>query len=162
METYNHFTYGESLAKQLIPISHTLAKPRHFTAFGLEALYNLDDKLSSVTGMILISVDGYESDSKDNGADQLTDKRIYSFIVAKNTTSDNPKTLNTAVEDCRSVAKQIRNKMLLNSPISDIIDRDTQINGIGPIGDNFYGVVLTLTVNEPEIFSVDDTYWQEV
>ena len=55
METYNHHAFGALLAASLKQISHTQERPRHFTAFGLEDLYNFTDKLSSITGMILIS-----------------------------------------------------------------------------------------------------------
>ena len=55
---YDHFAYGEALASSFKDISHTSDKRRFFTAFGLEDLTNLDDQLSSVTGTILIAVDG--------------------------------------------------------------------------------------------------------
>ena len=87
---YDHFAYGEALASSLKDISHTPQRRRFFTAFGLEDLTNLDDNLSSVTGTILIAVDGCESDSEDNGADAINDKQVYSFIVAQNTNSGNP------------------------------------------------------------------------
>ena len=99
MDIYNHFSYGEQLAIRLKSISHTPEKPRFFEAFGLEDLYNLDDKLSSVTGMILIAVNGYESDSRDNGGDSLNDALQYSFIVARNTISDRPQTITSAFDN---------------------------------------------------------------
>ena len=71
MEIYNPFEYGKTLAIRLKPIAHTPEKPRFFTAFGLEDLYNFNEKLSSVSGMILIAVDGCESESKRNEADAL-------------------------------------------------------------------------------------------
>lgn len=152
MDIYNHFSYGEQLAIRLKSISHTPEKPRFFEAFGLEDLYNLDDKLSSVTGMILIAVNGYESDSRDNGGDGLNDALQYSFIVARNTISDRPQTITSAFEECRPVCKQIRNVLFQDPQLSYAIDRNTQINGIGPIGDNFYGCMLTFTIHEAEDF----------
>jgi hypothetical protein len=160
METYNHHSFGALLASSLKQISHTQERPRHFTAFGLEDLYNFTDKLSSITGMVLISVDGCDSDSKVNGAGSLNDRREYAFIVATNTNNDRPETIDSAIEACRLVAKQIRNKLLLDSPVLDCIDSNTQINGIGPIGDNYYGACLFFAVIENENFSVDESYWQ--
>lgn len=135
---YDHFAYGEALASALKAISHTSQKKRFFTAFGLEDLISLDDSLSSINGTILIAVDGCESESEDNEADSLNDKQVYSFIVARNTISGNPETINQAAKQCKS---------------------NTQINGIGPIGDNFYGTVLTFFVNVPEEFIVDPNYF---
>lgn len=156
---YNHFAYGEALASQLKDISHTPQKKRFFTAFGLEDLINLDDNLSSVTGTILIAVDGQESESEDNGADGLNDKQVYSFIVARNTITGQPDTINQAARHCKLICKQIRNKLLTDSSLAGYIDRNTQINGIGPIGDNFYGAVLTFFLNVSEEFFVDSNYF---
>lgn len=95
---YDHFEYGEALARSLKDISHTSQRKRFFTAFGLEDLINFEDHLSSVEGTILIAVDGHESESEDNGADGLNDKQIYSFIVARNTISGKPDTINQAAK----------------------------------------------------------------
>lgn len=161
MESYNHFTYGESIARKLKDIGHTDERQRFFTAFGLEDLYNFDDKLSSVTGTVLIAVDGCESDSSDNGYDSLNDRTTYSFIVARNTISDRPQTRDQAVARCRVLAKQIRNCLLNEPELKQFIDRSTQFTGIGPIGDNFYGVVLTFALIEQEEFFVDPIFWEE-
>lgn len=156
---YDHFAYGEALASSLKDISHTPQKKRFFTAFGLEDLTNLDDNLSSVDGTILIAIDGCESESDYNGADGLNDKPVYSFIVAKNTISGKPETVNQAAKHCKLICKQIRNKLFQDSSLASYIDRNTQINGIGPIGDNFYGAVLTFFMNVPEDFFVDQNYF---
>ena len=81
MEIYNHFEYGKTLAIRLKPIAHTPEKPRFFTAFGLEDLYNFNEKLSSVSGMILIAVDGCESESKRNEADALNNNDMFSSLL---------------------------------------------------------------------------------
>lgn len=156
---YNHFQYGEALAASLRSVAHTPANRKFFTAFGLEDLTNFEDRLSSVSGTILIAVDGCESDSEDNGGDALTDKQVYSFIVARNTVSGDPDTVNRAAYDCRLICKQIRNRLLQDPALSGIIDRGTQINGIGPIGDNFYGTVLTFFLHAPEEFCINPEYW---
>ncbi len=161
MDIYNHFAYGESIARKLKDIAHSDDHPRFFTAFGLEDLYNFTDKISSVKGIILIAVDGCESDSTDNGHDALTDRLTYSFIVAGSTVNDRPQTLDTTVAKCRSIAKQIRNHLFLQPTLRQVIDRNTQITGIGPIGDNFYGVILTFAIEENEQFFLDQTFWEE-
>lgn len=158
---YNHFTAGEHLARSLTDIAHTDERPRFFTAFGLEDLYNFTDKLSSTNGIILIAVDGCESDSTDNGSDCLTDRLSYSFIIAGSTVNDRPKTIDTAVVKCRAIAKQIRNYLLLQPELKSQIDRNTQITGIGPIGDNYYGVILTFAIEENEQYFLDQTFWKE-
>ena len=153
---YDHFAYGEALASSLKDISHSPQKKRFFTAFGLEDLTDLNDSLSSVDGNILIAVDGCESDSEDNGADALNDKQVYSFIVAQSTVSGNPNSINQAAKQCKCICKQIRNQLLKEV---EYVDRNTQINGIGPIGDNFYGTVLTFFLNVPEDYIIDENFF---
>ena len=102
---YNHFTYCERLARHLKAVAHTDARPRFFTAFGLEDLYNFEDRLSGVTGTVMIAVDGQESESADNRADALSDNDTYSIILARNTQRDKPQTINEAVAACKQLAK---------------------------------------------------------
>lgn len=161
MEQYDHFKYGEHIARHLKPISHTDNKPKFFTAFGLEDLYRMDEKLSSVTGTILIAVDGLEANSDDNGADSLNDRHTYSFIIARNTDSDRSETITTAAKECSVLAKQIRNYLFHAPELTDTIERKTEITGIGPIGDNFYGVILTFSFLTPENFFIDQTFWND-
>lgn len=158
---YDHYQYGLQLATHLKAIDHSESNPRYFKAYGLEDLYNFDDKLSCVKGHVLIAVDGYESNSSDNHGDGLTDARHYSFIVACSTVSDRTQTIDEAFESSRLILKQIRNRLILDPNLMGFINRDTEITGIGPIGDNFYGCILTFTIDEPESFKLDASYWKE-
>ena len=158
---YNHFTYCEQLARHLKEIAHTDARPRYFTAFGLEDLYNFEDRLSGVTGTVMIAVDGQENESSDNGADALADNDTYSIIIARNTQRDRPQTIDEAVASCKLLAKQVRNFLLADPALTYQIDRNTAINGIGPIGDGFYGVVLSYRIVSYNSFYVEPEYWIE-
>lgn len=161
MEIYDHFSTGELLATHLRDIAHTPKHPRFFTAFGIEDLYDFEDRLSSVSGTILIAIDSNESDTTDNRADSLIDRAAYSFVVARNTNSGRTSTIQEAVRKCKLLVKQIRNRLFLTSSLLGIIDHDTQITGIGPIGDNFYGVILTFYLNVPESYFIDPKFWKE-
>lgn len=163
METksYDHYTYCEALARKLKVVGHTGQRPRFFTAFGLEDLYHFEDKLSAVTGMVLIAVDGTEMDSTDNRADGLADTYTYSIILARNTQRDRPDTIAQAVHQCRETALQVRNLLLLDPDLREGLGLEMQLNGIGPIGDGFYGVVLTYTVTEYPDYTIDTDYFTD-
>ena len=115
---YNHFAYCERLARHLKAVAHTDARHRFFTAFGLEDLYNFEDRLSGVTGTVMIAVDGQESESADNGADALSDNDTYSIILARNTQRDKPQTRDEAVAACKQLAKQVRNFLMADPDLS--------------------------------------------
>ena len=161
MEIYDHFTVGETLATHLRDIAHTPKHPRFFTAFGIEDLYDFEDRLSCVSGTILIAIDSNESDTTDNRADSLIDRAAYSFVVARNTNSDRTSTIQESVRKCKLIAKQIRNRLFLTPSLQGIIEHNTQITGIGPIGDNYYGVILTFYLETPESYFIDPNYWKE-
>lgn len=163
METkpYDHYAYCEQLARSLKVVGHTGQRPRFFTAFGLEDLYNFEDKLSAVTGMVLIAVDGTEMDSAGNRADGLADTYTYSIILAQNTQRDRPDTIAQAVHQCRDTALQVRNLLRLDPDLRDGLGLEMQLNGIGPIGDGFYGVVLTYTVTEYPDYTIDTDYFTD-
>lgn len=160
MDIYNHFDYAEQLATRLKAVAHTEARPRFFTAYGVEDLFTFDDKLSSVTGFVLIAVDGYESDSVGNRADALNDTRHYAFILARNTVSDRPESIRSAFSQARILCKQIRNVLLQDEDLRGYISTSTSINGIGPIGDNFYGCMLSISITEAEDYFIDNSFWE--
>jgi len=160
---YNHFIYCERLARHLKAVAHTDSRPRFFTAFGLEDLYNFEDRLSGVTGTVMIAVDGQESESAGNGADALSDNDTYCIILARNTQRDKPQSINEAVAACKQLAKQVRNFLLADPDLAytQTVDRNTTLNGIGPIGDGFYGVVLTYRIISYNSFMVEPEYWED-
>lgn len=162
METYDHYTYCEDLARQLKAVGHTDARPRFFTAFGLEDLYDFEDRLSAVgPGMVLIAVDGTEMDSEGNRADGIADTYTYSVILAGSTRRDRPGTLAQAVARCKAVALQVRNLLLLDPDLRGKLRQEFSLNGIGPIGDGFYGVMLTYRVAEYPDYELDVSYFNE-
>ena len=163
METtpYDHYAYCEQLARTLKAVGHTDQRPRYFTAFGLEDLYNFEDRLSAVTGMVLIAVDGTEMDSAGNRADGLADTYTYSIILAKNTQRDRPDTIAQAVRESRETALQVRNLLRLDPDLHHYLGLEMQMNGIGPIGDGFYGVMLTYTVTDYPDYTIDTDYFTD-
>lgn len=159
IDDFNFFSYAESLAKQLVAIGHSDERQRFFTAFGLEDLVSFIDRLSSLEGFVMIAVDGYESDSEDNRADALDETRHYGIIICRNTVDGDSLSMQRAFKQCETLCKQVRNRMFID--LLGSIDRSTQINGIGPIGDCFYGCLLSFTMSSTEGFLVDQDYWIE-
>lgn len=161
-KTYDHYAYCEQVARTLKAVGHDDQRPRFFTVFGLEDLYNFEDKLSAVTGMVLIAVDGTEMDSTDNRADGITDTYTYSIILAKNTQRDRPDTIAQAIRQCQVAALQVRNLLRLDPDLQYSLGLEMQLNGIGPIGDGFYGVMLTFTVTDYPDYTIDEKQWATV
>ena len=159
IDNFNFFTYAEQLASQLLAIGHSPERPRFFTAFGLEDLVSVTDRLSSLDGFLMIAVDGFESDSDDNRADALDETRHYGIIICRNTVDGDNLSMQRAFKQCETLCKQVRNRMFMD--LLGSIDRSTQINGIGPIGDCFYGCLLSFTISSTEGFLVDKDYWIE-
>ena len=52
-------------------------------------------------------------------------------------------------------------KVLLDPDLRDGLGLEMQLNGIGPIGDGFYGVVLTYTVTEYPDYTIDTNYFTD-
>lgn len=154
------FQLMQDIAINYIPISHTSQKPRFFKAYGLEDLYNFDDRLSSVNGTVLIAVDGIEAESTMNRADGLFYSKRYSVIVAKPCNNDRTETIDAAYRECEAHCKEIRNYLLQQEELRGILEPEMSVNGVGPIGDNFHGCILTFGTSEAEDFFTDETLWK--
>lgn len=81
MEIYNYFEYGKIFVICLKFIVYIFEKFRFFIVFGFEDLYNFNDKLLFVFGMILIVVDGCEFELKWNEFDVFNNNDMFFFIV---------------------------------------------------------------------------------
>lgn len=161
MEIYNHFEYGKRIASTLKAIDHHQGRKRFFEAHGLEDLFELEEVLSSVNGTILIAVDGCESESSYNGADCVMDTRHYAYILACHALSDQPASITAAINKSRKLCKQVRNLLLSDINLLGFLNRNTEMNGIGPIGDNFYGCMLSFEINEPDELQLDPDAWKK-
>ena len=159
MEIYNHFEYARRIARKLKDVEHSDKRPRFFEAHGIEDLYSFDEKLSSISGFVLIAVDGCESESVYNGADGLFDSRHYAYLVACNAITDKPASITLAMEKSRAICKQIRNALFADMNLTGYLSRNTAINGIGPIGDNFYGCMLSIDIDEPDDRGFNKDFW---
>ena len=159
MNDFDLFSYAEGLARQLKAVGHSDGRRRFFPSFGLEDLVFFSDRLSSLDGFVMIAVDGHESESTDNRADALSDTRHYGIIICRNTVSDDPASMADAFAGSERLCREVRNRML--NELRPRISRDTEINGIGPIGDNFYGCLLSFTMEDTEGFLVDQTQWED-
>ena len=159
MNDFDFISYAEGLARRLKAVGHTDDRRRFFTSFGLEDLVSFTDRLSSLEGFVMIAVDGHESESADNRADALDETRHYGVIICRNTVSDNPASVSSAFAESDRLCRVVRNRML--HELRPRISRDTEINGIGPIGDNFYGCLLSFSMGETEGFANDQTEWED-
>ncbi len=159
MNDFDFLSYAEVLAGRLKAVGHSEGHRRFFHSFGLEDLVFFTDRLSSLDGFVMIAVDGHESESTDNRADALADTRHYGIIICRNTVADDPASISSAFADADRLCREVRNRML--HELRPYISRDTEINGIGPIGDNFYGCLLSFTVEDTEGFAIDQTQWED-
>lgn len=161
MEIYNHFEYGKRIASTLKAIDHHQGRKRFFEAHGLEDLFELEEVLSSVNGTILIAVDGCESESNYNRADGVMDTRHYAYIIASPTIGDQPASITAAIDKSRKLCKQVRNLLLHDPDLMGYLNRNTEMNGIGPIGDNFYGCMLSFSIDEPDDLQLNPDDWKK-
>lgn len=163
MEQYNHFQYGELLAKQLRSIAHTDDQQRFFPATEEEQFLSIEDRLSNIKGTILIAIDGSNSDFSWQ-SDNMTEKLQYFFIVLKNTNSERTETIMDAQKECRLIAHQIIARMMNEQFSSNYslttLDPDSfTIRGVGPLADNFYGVLIGFNLLNSFNYTIKPEYW---
>lgn len=149
---YNHITYMQSVAASLV------AAPEFFPSFSMDELLMMDSKLSAIKGKILIAVDGKEGTHELNGADAMHATMIYSVIVAGPTNSSKPASIFDMRDQCEPIIQQIIARLQLD-PDFDVVG-GFQTGGIGPIGDNFYGVYLSYSILKSESYTLDPLMWK--
>lgn len=162
---YNHFEYGEKLARKLIPIGHTDEDEHYLPSDEVEEIFDLNSRMSDLAGMVLVAIDGHNSDFLYPGDDKLVEIPQFFFAIVNSTDSSDINTIHSAKTRCKVVAVQIIARMItdhnLNSEGLEMLDISSfTIRGIGPIGDNFYGVILSFTMNGATGYALNPEMWQ--
>jgi hypothetical protein len=112
MQPYNHFEYGETLAQKLKAIAHTDSEQHYYRATEMEDLQELNARLSGARGMILVAIDGCNSDFGWENSDSLMERPQYFFVVAKATPGNDTAQIFTSQSECKAVALQIIARMM--------------------------------------------------
>ncbi len=162
--SYNHFEYGQMLAKSLKDIQHKDTDEKYYRATEQDELTELDARLSGASGTILVSIDGSESTFGWENSDSLMELPIYSFIIASQTENGNSRSIFEAQQKCKKIAKQIISKMLQDytnalNGLHLLEPSSFTMKGVGPIRENFYGVILFFSLNQGTDYRIDKTMW---
>lgn len=157
MTPFPFHEFALEMATTLSAIAHSAAHPRFFTASGPEDTSNVDDRLSSVDGTIMVAVDGCEMATVQTTQDQVCERTTYYILIARKTNSDRPDSIRASINACRDLALQVRNVLWCRYRQ---VSRDAVMYGCGPLADNFYGVALEFHVDEyPPSYAPDDSYF---
>lgn len=155
---YNHFEVLYTIARRFRPVAHTESAPRFFRAFGLEDLTELRTAVGRATGPILIAIDGHESTLHRPTPEQLFRRREYAFILAAPVRRQESHTLFETTERMHQLAAEVINQ--IRRPLRHTNPQlEFQTNGIGPIADNFYGILVTFALQEPAIDQLTPDLW---
>lgn len=160
---YNHFQYGEALAASLKAVAHTPENRKFFTATEEEEFLSVEDSLSSVTGTFLVAIDGSNSDLSYQ-PDNMTERPQYFFVILRNTESSGAHTISAAQSHSLRIARQVIARMmqdytLCRSGLQSLDPDSFVIRGVGPIGDNFYGVLIGFNLLRSFPYTLDPRYW---
>ena len=165
---YNHFEYGEMLAEKLCPIIESKDKKRYYTCSESENLYDFTRRLSSVKDVVMIALDGCNSDYEMNGADALLEIPQYFFLFLQTAKTDSPADILAKQKGCKRICEQVQAYMLQEmkqpfktTPLKCLQPDSFTIRGIGPVGDNFYGALLGFNFKLSTNYQLDSEYWVE-
>jgi len=115
MQPYNHFEYGEMLARQLRAIAHTDKEQHYYRATEIEDLQELNARLSGARGMILVAIDDCNSDFGWKNSDSLMERPQYFFVVAKATPGNDKSSQEAAAEAIENnIRKKIVERQIVN------------------------------------------------
>lgn len=159
MDIYNHFEYGKALADRLVWVDEFLRASSEVDP------EDINEKISSMRGCILVAVDGKDSSFDFNQSEVLNEQANYCFLLLNQTEAGNPETIYAAQEKCKRLAREITACMMrdysgMSNGLEALIPESFEIHGIGPMGDNFHGVILSFAVGTNWNYSLDSVMWK--
>jgi len=163
---YNHFEYGKLLSEKLRPVVESTDKKKYYTSSESTNLFSFIERLSSVSGLVMIALDGCNSDFEMNNGDALFEIPQYFFLFLQPAKSDNPDDILAKQKACKQICLQVQAYMLhelanpiKTTPMKCLDVSSFTIRGIGPVGDNFYGALIGFNFKLNINFQLKTDFW---
>ena len=165
---YDHFEYGRMLSRRLRPVAESADGKKYYTCSESENLYDLSVQLSSARGLVMVAVDGCNSDFEMNRGDALLEVPQYYFLFLQQAQTDVPADILAKQRGCKAICRQVQGYMLREmadplrvTAMKCLVPNSFTIRGAGPIGDNFYGAALGFTLKLNVEWTEDEGYWTD-
>ena len=160
---YKHFEYTEMLARELKAIAHTDDDRHYYRATEETALEELNANIRSMHGMVMIAIDGADSNFQFSG-DSLMAKPIYKIVIVQQTKSSDTDTIFAAQQASKEAIMQVIARIGYDAHRRqhrcDLIEKNSfRISGVGPLADNFYGVTLAFSLAEGVNYKLNPEMW---
>lgn len=164
MDTYNHFEYSEWIARHLNGIGHQDGSCHFLRSDETEEISDLEERMSVISDTVLIAIDGLNSSFDWHNDENLMNTPQYYTAIVKHVDIGNIDAIHSVKADCKSLMMELISRMMQdfaygNEGMEFLDPSSMTIQGIGPIADNFYGVMLGFSVNNPTSFKIDTSKW---
>ena len=162
--------YMKGLAFKNRLLQHTDEKKAFYR---VSSITNLEELLTSGSfgkNRCMLVIDGREGRLIDNESDNLLDNQYYTFFIVEYVASLDPDARQQALVMCMLVVKQVLGKMFADrlsdrkglSPLKGLanIERaSVYYKEFGPIGDNFWGYMVSFSLIEPPNIRYNEQDW---
>ena len=167
MEAYNHISYGEMISRELVLFSQSKGNQCFFRSTNSDSLYSISQKLSEINYPVLVAVDGSDTDYNCADDDTVNAGSQYYFMLLIPAKDDDPDDIIAKQKTAKKNAIQIQARMRrecirYKNGLTCLVTDSFTIRGVGPVGNNLFGVIMGFELDESTNFTNDNTYWQDV
>ena len=161
---YKHFEYSEFLARHLAPIRHTDTDCHFLRSDEVEEISDLEARISSIRDYVLVAIDGHNSDFSWINSDNLVNIPQYFIAVLKQSETGNIDAAHKSKADCKEILMQIVCRMMVDREEEQnelqFLEVDSMtMRGVGPMSENFYGVMLGFNLRRPVQYFINESMW---
>jgi hypothetical protein len=167
---FSFVDYMKGLAFKNRLLQHTDEKKAFYR---VSSITNLEELLTSGSfgkNRCMLVIDGREGRMVDNESDNLLDNQYYTFFIVEHVEQNDPDKRQQALVMCMYVVKQVLGKMFLDkrndqkgkTPLTGLgnLDRASiYYKEFGPIGDNFWGYMVSFSLMEPPNIRYNEQDW---
>lgn len=162
--SYDHFSYINNLSQKHVAIQHSDTRPRFFRATEQTDLTELHANLSVAQDTIVVAISPSNVGFIHPNDDSLFREPIYSVVIAHQVDATDADTIFEAQQLSESIAHDFISRIMCDARSYKhgchfINPKSFHIDGIGPLGDMFYGIILEYRGTMPLNFKVDKSKW---
>lgn len=168
---FDFIAYMRDASERLIEIQHTDEDPRFHRISGIANIEELLSNLVNVDGYQVMVIDTYQGRLIKTDS-SLLDNPLFTFYVIKNITTNDFDARETALKQCRVLAKKLLSKLYHDFETDRRSQTDFGLFGfqpgsityytIGPFGSNFHGIQVSFNMLEDSDIIYNSEDWGTV
>ncbi len=167
LQNFSFIDYFKEVAEKHPDLLHTTKKPSFFRVSGITAIDEFLNGSTYAKDIVLCAESSDDANYTLDDGDYLCEKPVYAFYILKKVKTGDEDSRQQAKKAALRIAEDILSRIDYHyhedmEGLKDFDWNSIMRYGIGPLGQNYYGIRFSFSLEEPtNLPDYDPDFWNE-